>query len=98
MASAHFDFNCNVGNSVRAPNLYEVLGINSTASNEEIRRSFLAKARRMHPDKNSGLQQSEEMMKLLNRARDILSDPEKRIEYDDQLENDDSSIPVADLM
>ena len=99
MASPHFDFNSNVGNSVKAPNLYEVLGITPTASNEEIRRSFLVKARRAHPDKNSGLPQSEEMMKLLNKARDILSDPEKRIEYDEQLENDDLSAPIAtDLM
>ena len=99
MASPHFDFNSNVGSSVKAPNLYEVLGISPTASKEEIRRSFLVKARRTHPDKNSGLPQSEEMMKLLNKARDILSDPEKRIEYDEHLENDDLSTPIAtDLM
>ena len=99
MASPHFDFNSNVGNSVKAPNHYEVLGVNRTASNVEIRKSFLAKARHVHPDKNSGVLQSEEMMKLLNKARDILSDPEKRIEYDEQLENDDLSTPIpTDLM
>ena len=98
-SSAHFDFNSNVGNSVKAPNLYEVLGVNPNASKEEIRRSFRFKARHAHPDKNSGLPQSEEAMKLLNKARDILCDPEKRIEYDEQLENDDLSTPIAtDLM
>ena len=100
MASAHFDFNSNVGDSIRAPNLYEVLGVGPNASKEEIRRSFLDKARHAHPDKNSGLPQSEKMMKLLNEARDILCDPDKRIEYDEQLANDDDlSTPIAtDLM
>ena len=78
------------------PNLYHLLGVNVTASSQEIRRSHLSKARLYHPDKNP--QQSEEMMKYLNNARDILSDPEKRIKYDEYLADDLATTTPKDLM
>ena len=96
MASANFDFNSSSGQSA---DYYQLLGVARNASEPEILRAYRTKARLMHPDKNPGLPQSEEMMKYLNKARDILFDPEKRIEYDEQLANDDLSTPIArDLM
>jgi len=96
--AASFDFNSWSG-STETPNLYQLLGVDVNASTEEIRRSYLTKARFTHPDKNPGLPQSEEMMKYLNKARDILCDTEKRIEYDEQLANDDLNTAKArDLM
>ena len=97
MASAYFDFNSSSG---QTPNFYQFLDIDATASKADIQRAYRAKARLMHPDKNSGLQKSaaEEMMKYLNKARDTLFDPEKRIEYDEQLANDDYTPIARDLM
>ena len=78
---------------------YKFLDIDRNASKTDIQRAYYKLARHVHPDKNSGLPVSEEMMKYLNKVRDILSDPEKRIEYDEQLANDDLNTPIArDLM
>ena len=92
MASAYFDFN---SSSSQTPNFYQFLDIDVNASQADIQRAYRAKARLMHPDKNSGLPQSEEMMKYLNKARDVLFDTEKRIEYDEQLANDDLNTPIT---
>ena len=96
MASVNFDFNSSIGQS---GDHYEYLGIARNASEEDIRRAYKKLARKVHPDKNSGVSLSEEKMKHLNKVRDILSDPKKRIEYDEQLANDDLNTPIArDLM
>lgn len=58
---------------------YEVLGISQTADPGEVERAYRAKARRHHPDSGG----SEETMKSLNEARDVLSDPESRKAYDE---------------
>ena len=57
---------------------YEVLGISEEATDEEIDKAFRAEARTRHPDGGG----SEEAMKSLNEARDILRDPETRKAYD----------------
>ena len=92
MASAYFDLN---SSSSQTPNFYQFLDIDVNASKADIQRAYRAKARLIHPDKNSGLPQSEEMMKYLNKARDVLFDTEKRIEYDEQLANDDLNTPIT---
>ncbi len=61
-------------------NYYEVLGLEAEASQEEIDRAYRSAARLRHPDSGG----SEEAMKLLNEAHDLLSDPQTRREYDDQ--------------
>lgn len=96
--AARFDVH---GNCTEIPNYYEVLGVDVNATQKQIRKSFMEKARLLHPDKNSGrgLTVAEEKMKELNQAYEILYDPQKRIQYDDKLADDDSSIVISkDLM
>ncbi|MBN8550259.1 MAG: DnaJ domain-containing protein [Deltaproteobacteria bacterium] len=66
-------------------NYYETLGLNTSATFEEIRRAYRILARRYHPDVNPG-KASEEKFKLISQAHTVLSDPEKRKVYDIDLE------------
>lgn len=58
---------------------YEVLGVDPKASDAEIRRAYVALARRFHPDTNPG---GEERMRAVNEAWAILGDRERRARYD----------------
>ncbi|MBI5232352.1 MAG: molecular chaperone DnaJ [Coriobacteriales bacterium] len=60
---------------------YGVLGVERTATPEEIKRAFRRKAREVHPDVNRA-DDAEERFKELNEAYDVLSDPQKRDMYD----------------
>jgi len=62
--------------------LYHVLGIGSGASQKEIREAYRALAKKHHPDLNPGDTGSEETFKKVQAAYDILSDSEKRRQYD----------------
>lgn len=64
-----------------APTYYEVLGVATTASGEELRRAYLAQARRLHPDTGG----DGPAMTALNEAWTVLSDPVKRRGYDLEL-------------
>lgn len=64
-----------------AADLYEVLGVARNATDEEIKKAFRHKARELHPDVNKS-PQAEEQFKELNEAYDVLSDPNKRAQYD----------------
>jgi curved DNA-binding protein CbpA len=64
-------------------NYYEVLGIGQNSTTQEIKKSFRRRAKEIHPDLSpvdKGL--SEERMRLLLTAYEVLSDIEKRLEYD----------------
>lgn len=61
--------------------LYEILGVDRGASQEEIKRAYRRLARQYHPDVNKE-PGAEERFKEINQAYAILSDPEKRAQYD----------------
>ncbi|MGD0729333.1 MAG: molecular chaperone DnaJ [Candidatus Micrarchaeaceae archaeon] len=64
-----------------AKDYYEVLGIGKKASTDEIKNAYRGLALRYHPDKNKE-KGSEEKFKEINEAYAVLSDPEKRKQYD----------------
>jgi curved DNA-binding protein CbpA len=76
---------------------YEELGIEETASAEEIRDSFRALARLLHPDQQSDPQlkdMAERQMRKLNRVYAVLSDPDRRTAYDQALNEPRNAAPI----
>lgn len=65
-----------------ANELYDALGVPKTASAEEIRKAYRALAKKYHPDLNPGDKTAEENFKKVQAANAILSDAEKRRQYD----------------
>lgn len=63
-------------------NLYQVLGVSKTASQEEIKKAYRKLSRKYHPDVNQEDKTAEAKFKEVQNAFDILSDPEKRQQYD----------------
>jgi len=65
-----------------AQDYYELLGVNRTASPDDIKKAFRKLAMQHHPDRNPDSKDSEKKFKDVNHAYDILKDPEKRAAYD----------------
>ena len=62
--------------------LYDTLGVQKGASAEEIKKAYRKLAAQYHPDKNPGDASAEEKFKEVQNAYDVLSDAEKRKQYD----------------
>lgn len=63
--------------------LYAVLGVARTSTNDEIRKAYRKLARKCHPDVNPGDKSAEERFKQISRAHDALSDEKRRALYDE---------------
>jgi curved DNA-binding protein len=61
---------------------YAILGVTPTASTTEIKRAFRKLALETHPDRNPNQRGAEEKFKKISEAYGVLSDPEKRSQYD----------------
>lgn len=61
---------------------YEVLGLQKGATEDEIKKAFRKLAVKYHPDKNQGDKVSEEKFKEINEAYQVLTDPQKKAQYD----------------
>ena len=61
--------------------LYEVLGLQKGASDDEIKKAYRKLAKKYHPDLNPGDKEAEKKMKEVNGAYEVLSDAEKKARY-----------------
>ena len=62
--------------------LYEVLGISKTADEKTIKKAYRKLAKKYHPDMNPGDKEAEAKFKEVTEAYEILSDSEKKAQYD----------------
>lgn len=69
-------------NSTYIKDYYNILGINKHATQEEIRKAYYKLMAKYHPDKNKNSDNSNTITKLINEAYEVLSDEEKREQYD----------------
>lgn len=61
---------------------YDILGLSETASDQEIKKAYRRLAKKYHPDSNPNNKMAEEKFKEVSEAHEILSNPEKRKQYD----------------
>ena len=62
---------------------YQVLGVDKTASQDDIKKAFCKLARKYHPDLNPNDATAKDKFQAINEANEVLSDPEKRKKYDE---------------
>lgn len=61
---------------------YKILGVDKTASEEDIKKAYRKLARKLHPDLNPNDKEAHKKFQQVNEANEVLSDPEKRKKYD----------------
>lgn len=61
---------------------YKTLGVSKTATQDEIKKAYKGLAKQYHPDRNAGDKKAENRFKEISEAYQVLSDPEKRKQYD----------------
>ena len=67
---------------VMPKDFYETLGVNKNASEDEVKRAYRKLAQKYHPDRNKGDKSTEQRFKEINAAYEVLSDKQKRQQYD----------------
>lgn len=67
-------------------NPYNILGVSPTATTEEIKKAYRSLAMRHHPDRNTG-PGAESRFNAIKTAYELLSDPQKKAEYNQSLNN-----------
>jgi len=95
MGSINIWCNVNESNKMKQDDedLYAVLGVSQTASKSDIRAAYLAKAKLLHPDKTTNINNStaNDDFKRINLAHEILGNDSKRRQYDIKLGTDKST-------
>lgn len=76
----------------QSKSLYEILGVERTASQQEIKKAYHKLALRLHPDKNPGDEEANEKFQQLQKVISILGDEEKRALYDETGITDDDAL------
>ena len=61
---------------------YKILGVNKSASQDDIKKAYRKLARKHHPDINPNDKEAHKMFQQINEANEVLSDPDKRKKYD----------------
>ncbi len=61
---------------------YEILGVSKNATDAEIKSAYRKQAMKYHPDRNQGDKAAEEKFKEVNKAYEVLKDPQKKAAYD----------------
>lgn len=77
-----YDKEQNIFFNMEFKDYYKILGVEKTATKEEISKAFRKLAVKYHPDKNPNNKSAEEKFKEITEAHEVLSDPEKRKKYD----------------
>jgi molecular chaperone DnaJ len=67
----------------QSKDFYNVLGVSSTASQDEIKKAYRKLAKKFHPDANANDTKAGERFKEISEAKNVLSDPAKRKQYDE---------------
>lgn len=62
---------------------YSVLGLDRSASTDEVKKAYRKLARKYHPDVNPNNEEAKQKFQQVNEANEVLSDPEKRKKYDE---------------
>ena len=77
-------------------NPYLILNVPEKANGTEIKKTFLSLARKYHPDKNKGNKLAERRFKQINEAYQLLSDPQKRQSFDQELAQEKASAVIKE--
>lgn len=72
----------NIINKMSSKNYYEILWVSKTATEEELKKTYRKLAMKYHPDRNKWDKEAEKKFKDINEAYSVLSDKEKRKQYD----------------